>query len=102
MANTFKKVATSDIGTTASTIYTAPASTTTIIIGFILANTTSSLITVDVSAASTSLGVGLPIPAGGSLSVLDGKIVLEAADTVVVQSSDAISVDSYLSIMEIA
>ena len=41
-----------------------------------------------------------PIPAGSALSVLDGKIILEAADTVVVTSDTASSADVILSVLE--
>ena len=102
MANTFKKVATTDTGTSEVTLYTVPASTTTVVIGFMVANTTSTMVFADVSIGGAVLGSKIPIPVGSSLSALDGKIVLEAADTVKLTSSDATSLDSYLSIMEIS
>lgn len=102
MANTFKKVATTDTGTSEVTLYTVPASTTTVVIGFMIANTTSTMVFADVSVGGAVLGSEIPIPAGSSLSALDGKIVLEAADTVKLTSSDVTSLDSYLSIMEIS
>jgi hypothetical protein len=41
-----------------------------------------------------------PIPAGSALSVLDGKIVLEAGDVVEVTSDTASSADVILSVLE--
>lgn len=101
MANTFKKVTSADIGTTEVTVYTVPADTTTVIIGFMLANTTSSMVYADIAVSGTVLGETIPIPVGSSLSALDGKMVVEAADTIKVTSSDGASIDVILSIMEI-
>ena len=102
MANSFLRKISSDIGTTETTIYTVPASTTTVIIGFMLANTTSSMVYIDVAVAGTVLADSVPVPTGASLSVLDGKMVLEATDTVKVTSDTNTSIDAILSIMEIA
>jgi hypothetical protein len=41
-----------------------------------------------------------PIPAGAALSVLDGKIIAEAADTIVATSSDSDSLDVIISVLE--
>jgi len=43
---------------------------------------------------------GAPIPANSALSLLDGKIILEAGDTVVVTSDTAASADVILSVLE--
>lgn len=101
MANTFKRLLAS-VSTTESTVYTVPASTTTVAIGFMVCNKLGAMITVDIEAAGKMLGTDLPIPAGSSLGVLDGKLVLEAADTVKVTASDTDSVDVILSVMEIS
>jgi hypothetical protein len=69
-------------------------------IGCNLANTSASQIEVDVQVAGIYLVKGAPIPAGSALSVLDGKIILETADTVVVTSNAATSVDAILSVLE--
>jgi len=100
MANTFKNYTSSSVGTSPATVYTVPALTTSVTIGLTIANTTASQITVDVQAASVYVVKGAPIPAGSALSVLDGKIILEAADTVVVTSSAATSADVILSVLE--
>ena len=100
MANTFKNYVAASVGTSATTVYTVPASTTAVTIGLTIANTTTSQITVDVQAAGVYVVKGAPIPAGAGLSVLDGKIILEATDTVVVTSSAATSADVILSVLE--
>jgi len=100
MANTFKNYTSASVGTSATTVYTVPASTTAVTIGLTVANTTASQITVDVQAAGVYVVKGVPIPAGSGLSVLDGKIILETADTVVVTSDTASSADVILSVLE--
>ena len=100
MANTFKNYTGSAIGTSASTVYTVPALTTSVTIGLNIANVSSGIITVDVQAAGVYVVKDAPIPAGSALSVLDGKIILEAADTVVVTSDTASSADVILSVLE--
>ena len=82
------------------TTYTVPSATVAVTIGLTIANTTASQITVDVQCAGVYVVKGAPIPAGSALSVLDGKIILEAADTVVVTSSAATSADVILSVLE--
>lgn len=100
MANTFKNYVSASVGTSATTVYTVPASTTAVTIGLSVANTTASQITVDVQAAGVYVVKGAPIPAGSGLSVLDGKIILETTDTVVVTSDTASSADVILSVLE--
>lgn len=100
MANVFKNYTSASVGTSPVTTYTVPSSTVAVTIGLTIANTTASQITVDVQAASVYVVKGAPIPAGSALSVLDGKIILEAADTVVVTSSAATSADVILSVLE--
>jgi hypothetical protein len=100
MANVFKNYTSASVGTSPVTTYTVPSATVAVTIGLTIANTTASQITVDVQAAGVYVVKGAPIPAGSALSVLDGKIILEAADTVVVTSSAATSADVILSVLE--
>ena len=100
MANTFKNYTSASVGTAATTAYTVPASTTSVMIGCNLANTSSSQINMDVQVAGVYLAKGIPIPAGSALSVLDGKIILETTDTVVVTSDTASSCDVIVSVLE--
>tara|TARA_R110000803_G_scaffold176747_3_gene239159 strand:- start:346 stop:564 length:219 start_codon:yes stop_codon:yes gene_type:complete len=69
-------------------------------IGCNLANRTASSITVDVQAAGVYIIKDAPIPAGSALSVLDGKIILETTDTVIVTSNTASSCDVLVSVLE--
>ena len=100
MANTFKNYTSASVGTSAVTTYTVPASTTSVTIGLTVANTTASQIKIDVQAAGVYVIKDAPIPAGSALSVLDGKIILETSDTVVVTSDTATSADVILSVLE--
>jgi hypothetical protein len=100
MANTFKNYHTASIGTSASTVYTVPSSTTAVVIGLNLANRTGSQILVDVQLSSTFIIKNAPIPGGSALSVLDGKIIAETTETIVVTSNTASSVDAILSVLE--
>jgi len=100
MANTFKNYTSASVGTGATTTYTVPSSTTSVMIGCNLANRTTSQIAVDVQAAGVYIIKGAPIPANSALSVLDGKIILETTDTVVVTSDTASSCDVIVSVLE--
>ena len=114
MANTFKLVTKANV-TSSDVIYT-PNAVTTVILGLILGNTTSSQVTSTVSlASSTSNRAGdnnesnqtvelitdAPIPAGSSLELLAGnKVVMEDNDALSVSATG--STDVALSIMEIS
>ena len=100
MPNTFKNYASTSVGTSPATVYTVPASTTAVTIGLNVANVSASQITIDVECAGAYVIKDAPIPAGSALSVLDGKIILETTDTVVVTSSAATSADVLLSVLE--
>jgi hypothetical protein len=98
--NVFKNYTSASVGTSAVTTYTVPSSTTSVMIGCNVSNTTTSQIAVDVQVAGVYLVKGAPIPANSALSLLDGKIILETTDTVVVTSSAATSADVIVSVLE--
>ena len=114
MANTFKLVSKANV-TSADVIYTVAGSTTTVLLGILLGNTTGSAITATVSLASDTAGragnndeanqtveliTSTTIPANSSLEILSGnKVVMETTDTLSVTGSG--STDVALSIMEI-
>lgn len=112
MANTFKVVTKAGV-TSEDVIYTAGSGITTIVLGLVLGNTTTAQITGTVTLNSNTgnrsganneanqaveLITGAAIPAGSSLSVVDGKVILEATDEIKVTGSGA--TDVILSIME--
>ena len=114
MANTFKVVTKAGV-TSEDIIYTVASSTTTVILGFVMGNTTTSQTTVTVTLSSNTgsraggndeanqdveLITNAPIPAGSSLEMLAGnKVVMETTDLLKVTGSGA--TDVCLSIMEI-
>lgn len=107
MANSFKNALARNVGTTAVSVYTAPASKNSICIELDVCNTTSSGVTCDVyiTKFSDSLNYYLiksaPVPVGGSLQVVAGqKIVVSDGDIIKVVSSVASSLDVVGAILE--
>ena len=114
MANTFKVITKAGV-TSADVIYTVAGSTTTVILGLILGNTTSSSINATVTLGTDTgnrsganneanqdveLITTTPIPGNSSLELLSGnKVVMETTDTLSVTGSGA--TDIALSVMEI-
>ena len=114
MANTFKTVTKAGV-TSADVIYTVAGSTTTVVLGLMLGNTTSSAITATVTLGTDTsnragandeanqdveLLTSTSIPAYSTLELLGGnKVVMETTDTLSVTGSGA--TDVALSIMEI-
>ena len=108
MANTFKNKVFNGSNTTANsdmTVYTVPSSTTTVVIGLTLSNTSSSQITVDIKLNAGQvvfLAKDIPIPAASSFAYMGGnKIVMETGHSLILQSDTANSLDTVASIMEI-
>ena len=114
MANTFKVVTKAGV-TSADVIYTVASSTTTVILGLIIGNTTSSSVNATVTLGTDTgnragannetnqdveLITSTPIPGNSTLELLSGnKVLMETTDTLSVTGSGA--VDVALSIMEI-
>lgn len=109
MANTFTRKLEKDIGSTPTKIdsYTVGASTSTVVIGLTVTNTTGSAITANVflnnGVANTYVIANAPIGSGASLVAVGGdqKIVMITGDSMWVESSAASSIDAVMSIMEI-
>ena len=116
MANTFKLVTKAGV-TSADVIYTVASSpsTTTVVLGIMLGNTTTSQVTATVTLSSDTsnraganneanqdveLETNAPIPSGSSLELVEGnKVVMETTDVLKLTASGA--TDIALSIMEI-
>lgn len=110
--NSFNSTPSLNIGTTATTIYTAPTTTGSTpaiatIIGCSLSNKSSAPVSVTVtllrSTVSYSLLTGASIPVGGSLVIAGGdeKFVLKAQDQLQALCSAANAVDTFVSALEI-
>ena len=107
MANTFKLKTKASVGVTTSNVYVVPSSTTTVVIGITLANTSGSSVNVGVGitrASSDDISIlkNVPVPQGSSLEVMQGnKVVLETTDSITAESDVNNSLDVALTIMEI-
>jgi len=118
MANTFKVVSHDVMPASSGTpedLYTTPGSTTTIILGMVLANVHTSQVTVSVKLVSDTSGGGrtatntttfllkdAPLPVGASLEILAGnKVVLETTDKIQIDCSVTDKASVTMSIMEI-
>lgn len=118
MANTFKVVSHDVMPASSGTpedLYTTPSSTTTVVLGMVLANVHTTQVTTSVKLVSDTSGGGrtatntttfllkdAPIPVGGSLEILSGnKVVLETTDKIQIDCSVADKTSVTMSIMEI-
>ena len=120
MANTFKTVTFAAEPASAGTpyvMYTVAGSTTTVVLGLVLANLHSSAVTVEVELVSDTGSRGgannvtngtsflvkdVSIPVGSSLELLSGgKVVMETTDVLRIDCSVTDKVSGTLSIMEI-
>lgn len=109
MANTFKNAALTSVNNAAyDTLYTAPSSTTTIVLGLAIANKTTQAVDVQVQFSDSSGGTthqlleNVSIPGQTTLETLSGqKYVLETGDALKVQAGTASALDVVLGIMEI-
>lgn len=99
MANVFKNY-TGEGSIAGTVIYTVPASTTAVILGLNLACKHTTGIEASALLNSTYIVKDAPIPVGGALAVVDGKIIAEAGDTITVSSSSDSVVDVVISVME--
>jgi len=104
MAQDFERNTANGVGTSAVTLRTANSDDA--IVGIMVANVTSSQITVEVYINDSSNDIHLikdaPIPAGSSLQVLDGgaKIVMQSGDALKIKSNTASSADVWVSVVD--
>ena len=104
MAQDFERDKANGVGTSAATLRTANSDDA--IVGIMVANVTSSQITVEVYITVGSddihLVIDAPIPAGSSLQLLDGgaKIVMQSGDVLKVKSNTASSADVWVSAVD--
>lgn len=105
MANVFKNALARNVGTSATTVYSAPASKKSICIELDVCNTTTSGVSCDAYITSGGndyyIVKNAPVPVGGSLQIIAGqKIVLSNEDALKVISNTASSLDVIASILE--
>jgi len=110
MANTFKNASVANVANGSySTLYTTPATTTTVVLGLSLANKTTNAVTVQCqftdssdSNATRQLLENVSIPANTTLEVFAGqKYILEAGDILKVKAGTGSAIDAVLGVMQI-
>lgn len=106
MANVFKNEKKRNVST-ATTVYTAPALTTAVLVGMVVANVDASAtikvtVLITASALDYHLVKDVPILPGASLQLVSGeKIVLQTGELIEVTSTGGLS-DVVCSFMEIS
>ena len=104
MAQTFTNAVANNV-TTVTTVYTAPSSTTGVIVGLIIANDAGADTTVTVSVVKGATTVNVlnsaPLPSASNLSVLsnNNRLVLLTGNSISVTA--AASVDVVASVLEL-
>jgi hypothetical protein len=108
MANTYKLNANEILASGSTTIYTAPAGTTTLIKSLYISNVTSSGVSVDVtinksgSQINYSLISGSTIPIQTSFQPISDTLVLQTGDSLKISTPFRSGSDTLLSYMEIS
>ena len=100
MAATFKRKA-ATANTAGVIVHTTPVNTTALIIGLVLANKGNAAETADVDIDGTYIVKNAPIPIGSTLSVLDGKVVVQQNEVVTITASSNNAIDATISILEL-
>ena len=104
MAQDFERNIANNVGTSASTIFTADSDDA--VVGINIANVTSSQIKVSVFITVSSVDYHLvkdaPVPAQSAIQILDGgaKFVVESGDALKVVSDTASSCDVWVSAVD--
>jgi hypothetical protein len=100
MANTFKVLFRGAADTSSQTLYTVPASTTTLVSSIVVTNTAGTDATYDLSLDGVALANDVSVPANDSV-ILEIKQVMEATD-VIAGLASASTVNFHISGLEIA
>jgi len=107
MAETFKMVS-YDVTGSYATAYTAPGSTTSIVIGLQCANvhaTDANWVSVKVvqsgGGSESIIANQISVPVNDTLAPIQGKLVLETGDYIQIQAENASAIEATISILEI-
>jgi len=101
MADTLKQLAKGTLGTANATLYTTPASTTTIVKSIILANKTASDATATITFDGANIVPAHAIPANDSI-VIQLTAILEAGMLIEGLAGTADAIDYYISGIEVS
>jgi hypothetical protein len=101
--NVFKS-AVADLTTVQSTIYTTPASITTVVLLAQVSNVSGSSanVTFLTSSSNTELVKDFTIPVGDAAALIDGKLILESGESILAYASANSQLKITLSILESA
>lgn len=100
MANTFTVLYRGAASTSSATLYTVPASTTTLVTSVVVTNTAASVATFDMSLGGVQIANDVTVPANDSI-ILEFKQVMDATDAIEALAS-ATTVNFHISGLEIA
>ena len=103
MAQNFRRYIARNVGTSPVTLVTATTYNT--VIGIKIANTTAStqaLVDVYILTGGNNyyLGKTIPVPAGSSLELIEGKVVIQSGDVLKIVSDTATSIDVWVSTVD--
>jgi len=101
MANIPKRFYKGTVGTTASTVYTVPASTSAIVSNIVLINKTGSAATVTVTVAGIEIVASYSVAANDTV-VIDLSLFMNTGETITVQAGTANAINIYISGVEVA
>lgn len=108
MANTFKMTS-YDVTNSYATAYTAPAATTTVIIGLQCANvhaTDANWVSVKVvqsgGGTESIIANQISVPVNDTLAPVQGKLVLETGDYIQIQAQNNSAIEATISYLEIS
>ena len=108
MANSFKNYGSAGVGTSSTVVYTANTGVQATVIGMTVANLLNTSVTANVvvSISNTSFYMvkNAQVDPGSALIPIGGgqKLVLEAGDSISVNTNTAASVDVIMSLLEIS
>lgn len=101
MAVTAKRLYKGTAGTSATTAYTVPASTTTIVKNIVLTNKTASAATATITIAGIEVINNYSVAANDTV-VIDLSLVMSATETITVLAGTASAINVYISGVEVA
>jgi hypothetical protein len=100
VANTPKKLYAGTPGTTSATLYTAPASTKTIVKSLVIGNTTTTAATITINFAGIGLVNAYSVAANDTV-VIDLSLVLETTETITALQGTASALRLHISGVEV-
>jgi hypothetical protein len=100
LANTPKKIYVGTPGTSSATIYTVPASTTTIVKNIVMCNTTSSNAVITVATGGKNIISSYSVAANDTVTI-DLSLILAAGDTITAVQTTSNAINLFLSGVEV-